>query len=155
MPDIGMMELLVIGVVALIVVGPKDLPKMFRRLGQITGRVRGMAREFSQAMNDAADEAGMSDLKRDLNTASKFTNPKKMAKDLVGDALDDIDPDKYDEDSEAQAMAAKRKAAQDEARRKARAIRAQREAEASAEPAETPDTPDVETPDVEPTADRA
>ncbi len=54
MPDIGWMELLVIGVVALIVVGPEDLPGMFKKLGQMVGKVRGMAKDFTNAMNEAA-----------------------------------------------------------------------------------------------------
>ena len=55
--DIGGLELLVIGVIALIVVGPKDLPGMFRTVGQFVGRMRGMAREFQRSMEAAADEA--------------------------------------------------------------------------------------------------
>ena len=58
MLDLGWSELLVIGIVALIVVGPKDLPVLFRNLGRFMGKARGMAREFSRAMNDAADESG-------------------------------------------------------------------------------------------------
>ena len=54
MLDIGWSELLVIGVVALIVVGPKDLPVMFRTLGRFTAKARSMAREFQRAMDDAA-----------------------------------------------------------------------------------------------------
>ncbi len=53
--DIGWTELLVIGIVALIVVGPKDLPLMFHALGQFTAKARGMAREFQRAMEDAAE----------------------------------------------------------------------------------------------------
>lgn len=71
MLDIGWSELLIIGVVALIVVGPKDLPKMFRTLGEITGKARAMAREFQRAMDAAADDAGVKDIARDLrDTAS-------------------------------------------------------------------------------------
>ena len=64
--DLGMMELLLIGVVALIVVGPKDLPVMFREVGRFMGRMRGMARDFQRAMNEAADDTGMKGLDRDI-----------------------------------------------------------------------------------------
>lgn len=64
--DIGWSELLLIGIVALIVVGPKDLPAMFRALGRFTAKMRTMAREFSRAMESAADEAGIKDVAKDL-----------------------------------------------------------------------------------------
>ena len=51
----GWSEMVLIGIVALIVIGPKDLPKMFRALGEFTGKARGMAREFSRAMEAAAE----------------------------------------------------------------------------------------------------
>lgn len=57
--DIGWLELLVIGIVALIVVGPKDLPGMFRTVGNFVGKARGMAREFQRSMEAAADESGL------------------------------------------------------------------------------------------------
>ena len=63
MLDMGMMEIMVIGVVALIVVGPKDLPRMLRTLGQYTGKMRGMAREFKRSMDDAAREADLDEFK--------------------------------------------------------------------------------------------
>jgi sec-independent protein translocase protein TatB len=93
--DIGWTELLVIGVVALIVVGPKDLPKMFRALGQFTAKARNMAREFQRAMEDAADASGVKDVARDLRNV---TNPKAMALDELN-KLKSWDPLKSDTES--------------------------------------------------------
>jgi len=63
MLDLGWSELLIIGVVALIVVGPKDLPRMLRTLGQYAARARGMAREFQRSMDEAARQADIDELK--------------------------------------------------------------------------------------------
>ncbi|WP_022703381.1 Sec-independent protein translocase protein TatB [Pseudorhodobacter ferrugineus] len=81
--DIGWTELMVIGIVALIVIGPKDLPEMFRTLGRFTAKAKGMAREFSRAMETAADEAGVKDVASDLR---KATSAKSMGLDAVKSA---------------------------------------------------------------------
>jgi len=81
--EFGWSELLVIGIVALIVVGPKDLPGMFRQLGKFTAKVRRMAREFQRAMEDAADESGM---KETASSLRKMTSAKEMGLDAVRDA---------------------------------------------------------------------
>ncbi|PJN92711.1 twin-arginine translocase subunit TatB, partial [Amaricoccus sp. HAR-UPW-R2A-40] len=64
--DVGWGELFLIAVVALIVVGPKDLPGLFRTLGQFTGRARAMARDFQRTLEAAADEAGVSEVQKTL-----------------------------------------------------------------------------------------
>ncbi|UWR05864.1 MULTISPECIES: Sec-independent protein translocase protein TatB [Ruegeria] len=107
--DLGWTELLVIGIVALIVVGPKDLPVLFRNVGRFVGKARGMAREFSSAMNEAADQAGVNDIKKGLDAA---TNPVGSAMDGVKQAAQDMaksmDPTKFDPDSETGKLAAER-----------------------------------------------
>lgn len=103
--DLGWTELLVVGIVALIVVGPKDLPVLFRKVGEFVGRMKGMAREFSRAMNDAADESGMRDTAKSLRD---IANPQKMGLDGIKDAVKDVA--KWDPESETGKLAAKRQA---------------------------------------------
>ncbi len=139
--DLGWTELLVIGIVALIVVGPKDLPVLFRNVGRWVGKARGMAREFSRAMNEAADEAGVKDLQKGLKAA---TNPVGSAMDGVKQAAQDLTKDldlsKYDPNSETGTLAASRaedaKKIQAATARAAADRKAQEAAEAQAKAAE-------------------
>jgi sec-independent protein translocase protein TatB len=83
--DIGWAEMLLIGIVALIVIGPQDLPDMFRQIGRFTAKLRQMSREFSRAMEQAANESGVKDVARDV---SNLTSPKSMGLDAVKNAAD-------------------------------------------------------------------
>jgi len=83
MPNLSWMEMLVVGIVALIVIGPKDLPGLFRQVGQFVGKAKGMAREFSSAMNAAADEAGVSEINKTIKAAA---NPQKFGIDKIREA---------------------------------------------------------------------
>jgi sec-independent protein translocase protein TatB len=89
--DIGWSEMLVIGVVALIVVGPKELPKMFHTLGQAVGKARGMAREFQRAMDAAACESGVQDLRK---AASGQSLREAVGLDAIERDLRDIGQDR-------------------------------------------------------------
>ena len=62
--DIGMQEILVIAVVAIIVVGPKDLPGLLRTGAKYIGQLRNMASDFKGQMNEAIKEADLADLKK-------------------------------------------------------------------------------------------
>ena len=75
--DIGWSELLVIGAIALIVVGPKDLPGLLRTLGKYAAQARGMAREFQRSMEEAAREADISNIKELREASNELRNLKK------------------------------------------------------------------------------
>ena len=104
--DLGLTELLLIGIVALIIVGPKDLPVLFRRVGEFVGRMKGMAREFTSAMNDAADESGVKDVAKTLRAA---TNPIKTGLDKVVETTKEFT--NFDPLSETGKLAAQREEA--------------------------------------------
>jgi twin arginine-targeting protein translocase TatB len=76
--DIGWSELMVIGAIALIVVGPKDLPGLLRQLGRYAAQARGMAREFQRSMEEAAREADIGDLKELKDAGRQLDNIKRM-----------------------------------------------------------------------------
>ena len=63
-------EILVLVVVAIIVIGPKDLPIVLRKFGQFMNKIRGMAREFQGHVDVAMKDAGMADIKKDLQGMS-------------------------------------------------------------------------------------
>ena len=69
--DIGYSELLVIAVVALIVVGPKDLPVMLRKVGQFVGKLRGMASEFRASFDEMARQSELDELRKEVEAMRK------------------------------------------------------------------------------------
>ena len=95
--DIGWLELIIIGIVALIVVGPNDLPGMFRNAGRFMGKMRGMAREFQRAMEDAANESGVKEAVDGLNKIQDVANPTRSAKTFAKDFMKDTGLDDLDE----------------------------------------------------------
>jgi sec-independent protein translocase protein TatB len=81
--DIGWSELVVIAVVALIAIGPKELPAVLRTVGQYMGKIRRMASEFQGQFQEAMREAEMADLKKSVDemtdAAKGFTDFDPLA----------------------------------------------------------------------------
>lgn len=66
LPGLGFSEVLVLGVIALLVVGPKDLPLMLRKLGRQMARLRGLAAEFRSGFDELARQAELDELKKEV-----------------------------------------------------------------------------------------
>ena len=104
MLDVGWSELLILGVLALLVVGPKELPRLMRTVGQWVNRARTMARDFQRGMEDVAREADIQELadarkmmddvrsiKSDVQKG--LPNPGSWAKEKVKATVAADDPD--------------------------------------------------------------
>jgi len=80
-PENRFMEVLIIGALALIVVGPKDLPILMRRIGQFVGKMRGMAAEFRASFDELARQSELDELRREVEAL-------RTGASLTGDAAD-------------------------------------------------------------------
>jgi len=94
--DIGWSELLLIGGVALVVIGPKDLPRALRTLGQTTAKMKRMAADFQRQFNEAMREADMEEFRKGVSdvvdTARDLKNnfnPIDRLRNEIRDAIDD------------------------------------------------------------------
>ena len=85
--DIGWPELLVVAIVLIVVVGPKDLPPMLRAFGRTTKKLRAMASEFRGQFDDALREAELDDVKKTFDDARKL-NPMQSIRDAVNPLKD-------------------------------------------------------------------
>jgi sec-independent protein translocase protein TatB len=83
--DISWTEFLLIGVVALIFIGPKELPGVLRTLGQWTRRVRSMAADFQSQFQEAMREAEMADLKKQVDDIAHDIKSYDPLKDVRAD----------------------------------------------------------------------
>ncbi len=95
--DIGWSELVLIGLVALIVIGPKELPTVLRTAGQWMGKVKRMASEFQGQFQEALREAEVADLK---DQADDLTGSLKSITEY--DPLADVDKDKEKDDDSSE-----------------------------------------------------
>ena len=82
--DLGWQEIFIIGTVTLIVVGPKDLPKLLNKVGKIFGKIKQVSREFYDQINETAEIEELNDLKNNLNKHSDLESYIKDPNTGVG-----------------------------------------------------------------------
>ena len=101
--DIGMWELMVIGIVMLLVVGPKELPGMLRTIGKYAGMLKRQASEFRAQFDEAIRESEFSDIKKEMEEIGQETEASlregenALTEDLAQfDDHSNLDDDDYD-----------------------------------------------------------
>lgn len=80
---IGYTEMFVVAVVAIIVIGPKDLPRVLRAFGKTVAKMRGMAREFQGHLDSAMKEAGIDEVKKEFDNIKNSANIVEPVKKSV------------------------------------------------------------------------
>jgi sec-independent protein translocase protein TatB len=93
-PEGRLLDFVIVGAVALMVVGPKDLPMLMRKVGQFMARVRGMAAEFRASFDEMARQSELDELRREvqalrttkpLDYAAQAMGAQEMVSDIKGD----------------------------------------------------------------------
>ncbi len=99
LPEVGASELIVIAIVALIVVGPKDLPILLRRFGQFMAKLRGMANEFRASFDEMARQSELDDLRKEVeamrrgqfgDTATDFNHEMRSTINEIETSMSDV-----------------------------------------------------------------
>lgn len=100
MLDLGWQEFVMVGLVLVLVVGPKDMPRVLRAVAKYVGKARGMAREFQTSMMEVANQDEFNDVKKALQDA-KSGNFDKIADEFsdVKGAIEDVKKDSDIQDS--------------------------------------------------------
>ena len=82
LPSLGFNEIVILGILALVVVGPKDLPLLFRKLGKWTAKLRGMAQEFRTGFDELARQAELDELKKEVDALRRTTSLQEIRSEL-------------------------------------------------------------------------
>ncbi len=98
MLDIGWQELFVVAAIAVIVVGPKDLPRAISQVSKAIRKARGLARDFQNSIDDVVREAELEDLRKQVESSKNFDIGKELKNavdpdDDFGDQFKDIQTD--------------------------------------------------------------
>jgi len=85
-----MTEMIVIGGIALLVVGPKDLPKVFKGIAAVMKQIRKLTREFQGVVNDMIRESDLDDLRKEAQDLRKSIDPTSEIREAMQEVEDDV-----------------------------------------------------------------
>ena len=88
MPGVGFEEMILLVIVAIVVIGPKDLPLMMRKFGRFTGKMRALAFEFRQGIDELGRQAELEELRKEVSDLKKATGIDEIRRDLAADKAD-------------------------------------------------------------------
>jgi sec-independent protein translocase protein TatB len=82
LPSLGFQEIVLLGILALVFIGPKDLPLMLRKLGRWTAKLRGMAQEFRTGFDELARQGELDELRREVQALRNTTSLREIGREL-------------------------------------------------------------------------
>lgn len=95
-PHIGFSEMLVVAILALIVVGPKDLPVMMRKAGQFVAKIKMLGQEFKDAFSQIADDDELSELRREIDELKSMGKLSNLSDEAFEEDMRALDKDLRD-----------------------------------------------------------
>ncbi|NNC36577.1 MAG: twin-arginine translocase subunit TatB [Hyphomonadaceae bacterium] len=96
MPQIGFAEMLLIAILALIVVGPKDLPVMMRKAGNFFGKIKAMGQEFKDAFNQIGADDEMAELRKEIEELKSLGKMSNLSDEAFEEDMRALDRDLRD-----------------------------------------------------------
>ena len=93
LPSLGPFEFLVIAIIALIVVGPEDLPKLAKQVGGFMSRIRSLGREFKSAFDEMGEATEMAELKKEIEELKKMGKLENLSDDAFAEDMRSLDRD--------------------------------------------------------------
>lgn len=87
MPGVGFTEMILLVLVGIVVIGPKDLPLMMRKFGRMTGKMRAMAFEFKQGFDELGRQAELEELRREVSELKKSTGLDDLQREFEQDKI--------------------------------------------------------------------
>jgi sec-independent protein translocase protein TatB len=95
-PQFGFAEIIVLALLAIIVVGPKDLPKLMRTLGGFMGKVRAMGQEFKDAFEDMDAEDEIAQMRKEIEELRELGKIENLVGDDIQNEMRELDADLRD-----------------------------------------------------------